>query len=74
MSLLAHVPRQAALRQVALRRTPASSRFLTSEESVPFSYKSKPVFAAKVVGYLVAGFSIPFVAAYYQLSKSGGSS
>lgn len=32
MSLFARIPRQAAFRQVALRRTPASSRFLTSEQ------------------------------------------
>lgn len=74
MSLLARAPAQAALRQVSLRRTPGSSRFLTPEQSVPFSYKSKGLFGAKVAGYLITGFSIPFIAAYYQLSKSGGAS
>ncbi|GJE84697.1 cytochrome c oxidase subunit VIIc [Phanerochaete sordida] len=70
MSLLARLPAKAAVRQIALRRTPASSRFLTPEQSVPFSYKNKTLFGAKVAGYLLTGFAIPFIASVYQLSKS----
>ncbi|TFK55754.1 hypothetical protein OE88DRAFT_1804560 [Heliocybe sulcata] len=41
------------------------------EHSVPFSFSRKPAFATKVALYLGFGFSIPFVAAVFQLQKSG---
>ncbi|KAI0352689.1 hypothetical protein OH77DRAFT_1523029 [Trametes cingulata] len=54
----------APLRQVALRSRAAPVRSMHGE------YK-KGTFGLKVATYLIGGFSIPFVAAYYQLSKSG---
>lgn len=35
-------------------------------QHIPFDYDNKPVFGAKVAAYLLTGFAIPFVAAYYQ--------
>ncbi|KAH9843806.1 uncharacterized protein C8Q71DRAFT_852330 [Rhodofomes roseus] len=43
----------------------------TPADAVPFSFKSKGAFGAKVATYLLTGFAIPFVAAWYQLKKSG---
>ena len=37
-----------------------------SLQHIPFDYDNKPVFGAKVAVYLLTGFAIPFVAAYYQ--------
>ncbi|KAF9518693.1 hypothetical protein BS47DRAFT_1289425, partial [Hydnum rufescens UP504] len=65
-----------------LRTTPAirsvtraqHSRLLHVENTVynnmPFQYRNKRAFAFKVVAYLGLGFSIPFVAANYQLQVS----
>ena len=39
-------------------------------QHIPFDYDNKPVFGAKVAAYLITGFAVPFVAAYYQLSVS----
>ncbi|KAH9853813.1 hypothetical protein C2E23DRAFT_884463 [Lenzites betulinus] len=63
----------APLRQVARARA-APVRFVHSGEykHIPFDYEKKATFGAKVASYLLFGFSIPFVAAYYQLSKSAG--
>lgn len=36
-------------------------------QHIPFDYSKKGIFGAKVAAYLVTGFSVPFVAAYYQL-------
>lgn len=36
-------------------------------QHIPFDYDKKAVFGVKVTAYLVTGFAIPFVAAYYQL-------
>ncbi|KAI0649981.1 hypothetical protein C8Q79DRAFT_941801 [Trametes meyenii] len=71
MSLLARSA--APLRQVALRSRTAPIRSVHGGEykHIPFDYDKKGVFGAKVASYLIFGFSIPFVAAYYQLSKSG---
>ncbi|KAI9063365.1 hypothetical protein FKP32DRAFT_1676417 [Trametes sanguinea] len=70
MSILARSA--APLRQVAVRARAAPVRSMHSGEykHIPFNYDKKPVFAAKVASYLIFGFSIPFIAAYYQLSKS----
>ena len=39
-------------------------------QHIPFDYEKKGTFGVKVVAYLVSGFAIPFVAAYYQLYVS----
>ncbi|EPQ59280.1 hypothetical protein GLOTRDRAFT_125586 [Gloeophyllum trabeum ATCC 11539] len=69
-SILARSPllRQQAAR--AARRVQARGAH-ADHSPVPFSFHSKPAFAAKTIAYLVGGFSIPFVAAAYQLKKSG---
>ncbi|KAI0366396.1 hypothetical protein BV20DRAFT_1055687 [Pilatotrama ljubarskyi] len=60
------------LRQVAVRSRAAPVRSMHGEyKHIPFNYDKKGVFGLKVASYLIGGFSIPFVAAYYQLSKSG---
>ncbi|KAF9055192.1 hypothetical protein BDZ89DRAFT_1152983 [Hymenopellis radicata] len=41
----------------------------TAEDAVPFSSKSKPMFALKLIGFLGFGFSIPVLASAYQLWK-----
>ncbi|KAF9581666.1 hypothetical protein BGW38_001230 [Lunasporangiospora selenospora] len=40
-------------------------------KNLPFSTKNKPVLGASVVAYLGTGFSLPFVAAYWQAHKAG---
>ncbi|KAI0751318.1 hypothetical protein C8Q80DRAFT_1268575 [Daedaleopsis nitida] len=73
MSLLARSA--APLRQVAVRARTAPVRSMHGEyKHIPFDYDKKVVFGVKVAAYLIGGFSIPFVAAYYQLSKSAGAS
>ncbi|ORY74827.1 cytochrome c oxidase subunit VIIc [Protomyces lactucae-debilis] len=38
--------------------------------NIPFTIsKSKPVFATKLALFFATGFSIPFLSAYWQLSK-----
>jgi len=74
MSMLAasRVP----LREIALRRAPIQARFAHGHgeyKHLPFEYKNKGAFGAKVAAYLLAGFSIPFLAAKYQIAKAGGS-
>ena len=39
-------------------------------QHIPFDYNKKGIFGAKVAAYLVTGFALPFVAAYYQLYVS----
>ncbi|KAI0771476.1 hypothetical protein BD413DRAFT_475930 [Trametes elegans] len=66
MSLLARSA--APLRQVAVRARAVPARSVHSGyKPVPFSYHNKGAFGLKVGSYLIAGFSLPFVAAYYQL-------
>ncbi|KAI0723438.1 hypothetical protein C8Q76DRAFT_794378 [Earliella scabrosa] len=73
MSLLARSA--APLRQVTVRARAAPVRSMHGEyKHIPFDYDKKGTFGVKVVAYLVSGFAIPFVAAYYQLSKSAGAS
>ena len=36
-------------------------------QHIPFDYEKKGTFGLKVASYLLAGFSIPFAAAYFQL-------
>ncbi|EJT97650.1 cytochrome c oxidase subunit VIIc [Dacryopinax primogenitus] len=70
---------RAAIRPVASRavaRSAVQSRGLHVENTVynnmPFSYKNKRVFAVKMSLFLGVGFALPFIAAAYQLKKSGG--
>ncbi|KAF8307001.1 hypothetical protein DL93DRAFT_2088280 [Clavulina sp. PMI_390] len=37
--------------------------------NMPFSYRNKGAFAAKLITFCTLGFSIPFIASAYQLSK-----
>ncbi|MCF1423289.1 cytochrome c oxidase VIIc family protein, partial [Mangrovimonas sp. AS18] len=72
MSLIVRAP----LRQLAVRRFAAvPSRGMHGEyKHIPFDYKNRAAFATKLTAYLATGFAIPFIAAFYQLSKSSGSS
>ncbi|KAI0786397.1 hypothetical protein C8Q75DRAFT_808385 [Abortiporus biennis] len=58
------------LRQAALR-APAR-RFAHTEEykHLPFETANRVAFGTKLAAYLITGFSIPFIAAAYQISKS----
>ncbi|KAF9482484.1 hypothetical protein BDN70DRAFT_875049 [Pholiota conissans] len=41
---------------------------------LPFAFpENKGIWGAKVASYLIFGFSIPFIAAGYQMQKSAGS-
>ncbi|CAL1702192.1 unnamed protein product [Somion occarium] len=65
------------LRQVALRRAtavPSRSMHAGEYKHLPFETKNRTAFGLKFVSYLLTGFSIPFIAAYYQLRKSSGGS
>ncbi|KZT24458.1 hypothetical protein NEOLEDRAFT_1179145 [Neolentinus lepideus HHB14362 ss-1] len=72
-SILARSPllRQQALRGAQRVQVRLAHGVHGPEQAVPFSFASKPAFATKVAAYLIGGFSIPFVAAIYQLQKSG---
>ncbi|PVF95867.1 hypothetical protein CPB86DRAFT_710324 [Serendipita vermifera] len=39
----------------------------TVHNNMPFSYRNKKAFAAKVAIFFATGFSIPFIAVKYQL-------
>ncbi|KAK9765709.1 hypothetical protein K7432_005731 [Basidiobolus ranarum] len=39
-------------------------------DNMPFSYKNRRVFAVKMTAFCGLGFALPFVASYWQLSKS----
>ncbi|KAI9512170.1 hypothetical protein F5148DRAFT_1279903 [Russula earlei] len=71
MSLLARTP---ALRQQIIRsRVFASSRGVHGYKHIPFNYEgSKAAFGAKVALFLLTGFSIPGVAAWYSIRKAAG--
>ncbi|KAJ3490280.1 hypothetical protein NLI96_g1539 [Meripilus lineatus] len=70
MSLLAA---RASLKQLTLRRGVrfAHSTYTTAD-AIPFTVGSKASFALKLGSYLALGFSIPFIAAAYQIRKSTG--
>ncbi|KAK9895801.1 hypothetical protein P389DRAFT_170535 [Cystobasidium minutum MCA 4210] len=39
--------------------------------NMPFNYKTaKPILGAKIAIFMITGFSLPFVAAKWQMSKS----
>ncbi|EKM51321.1 uncharacterized protein PHACADRAFT_213170 [Phanerochaete carnosa HHB-10118-sp] len=69
MSLLA---RQAA---TALRVVPRAARASHFDHAhpphMPFAFGSKATFRAKYLAFVGFGFSLPFVAAYWQLSSTG---
>ncbi|ETW84383.1 hypothetical protein HETIRDRAFT_449869 [Heterobasidion irregulare TC 32-1] len=66
MSILIRAP---ALRQQILRsRLTAPSRGAHGEyKHIPFKHDNKPAFAVKVAVFLSLGFSVPFLASFYQL-------
>jgi len=68
------VARTSALRrQVVQSRAFVPSRGVHDYKHIPFNYEgSKAVFGVKVAVFLLSGFSIPFVASYYQIRKSAG--
>ncbi|KAF7795866.1 hypothetical protein EIP86_007033 [Pleurotus ostreatoroseus] len=71
MSLLARAP----VRQLAVRRFAAPVRNMHGEyKHIPFEYSNKAAWGSKLAAYLITGFSIPFVAAWYQIRKSSGGS
>jgi len=68
MSLLARAPRLAA--RSARSNMLVQSRGMHGEyKHIPFDYDKKVPLAIKTFLFLGTGFSIPFVASYYQLSK-----
>jgi len=69
MSLLARAP---LLRQQAVRSSfTAPSRGAREYHHLPFAWpKSKAVWGAKVGAFLLTGFSIPFIATWFQLKKA----
>ncbi|KAF9780238.1 hypothetical protein BJ322DRAFT_1112903 [Thelephora terrestris] len=68
MSLLVRAPRLAA--RSARSDVFVQSRGMHGEyKHIPFNYDRKVPLAVKTFLYLGTGFSIPFVASYYQLSK-----
>jgi len=72
MSLVARTA-PALRRQFLQSRSFAPSRGVHDYKHIPFEYEgSKAVFGAKVFVFLLSGFSIPWVAAYYQIRKSAG--
>jgi len=40
-------------------------------DNMPFKYANKGAFGAKITVFLLAGFSLPFAASWYQLRKAG---
>ncbi|EIW82391.1 hypothetical protein CONPUDRAFT_153272 [Coniophora puteana RWD-64-598 SS2] len=71
MSMLTRTP--AVIRsKVAHVRVAPSARFAHDYHHLPFALpgKNRLGFGVKVFAYLITGFSIPFVAAAYQLKKS----
>ncbi|CAE6449797.1 unnamed protein product [Rhizoctonia solani] len=72
MSLIA----RAATRQTVALRQNIGRRSMHVDNVIgnntPFSYQNKAAFAFKVTAFLGAGFFIPFVAVFYQVSKSKG--
>ncbi|KAI9226242.1 MAG: hypothetical protein DHS80DRAFT_19035 [Piptocephalis tieghemiana] len=74
----------AILARTALHRTTLAPRTVTQTvsrrgmhfsnengQNLPFSTKSKPLFALKFISYCALGYSLPFIAGYWQLSKGG---
>ncbi|KAF8484944.1 hypothetical protein DFH94DRAFT_689306 [Russula ochroleuca] len=71
MSLVART--SALRRQIVHSRAFVPSRGVHGYKHIPFNYEgSKAAFGAKVAVFLLAGFSVPFVASYYQLRKAAG--
>ncbi|PFH51436.1 hypothetical protein AMATHDRAFT_3092 [Amanita thiersii Skay4041] len=73
----------AATRTLILRQRPRafhSSAVARSDHGhyhhLPFNFpgEKKGVFAIKLFAFMASGFSIPLIAAGYQLKKSGGAS
>ncbi|KAI0759302.1 hypothetical protein BD413DRAFT_607586 [Trametes elegans] len=66
--------------RLALRRVPRQTRGFglhplkehTAHTNMPFTYHNQKAFAVKYVGVLGTLFMVPFIAAGYQLRKSGG--
>ncbi|PPQ92375.1 hypothetical protein CVT25_008725 [Psilocybe cyanescens] len=77
LSILA---RSSVIRQQALSRSFHASKTARSAHDdyhhLPFQWpgEKKATFGAKVAVYLAFGFSIPFIASYYQIQKSAGAS
>ncbi|KAI0303227.1 hypothetical protein BC826DRAFT_984087 [Russula brevipes] len=72
MSLVARTA-PALRRQILQSRSFAPSRGVHGYKHIPFEYEgSKAAFGAKVFVFLLSGFSIPGVAAYYQMKSAGG--
>ncbi|KAI0781590.1 hypothetical protein BC629DRAFT_1594331 [Irpex lacteus] len=67
-----------AATRVALSRMPRATRPVHSNinwahpEHLPFGTTNRAGFATKYWAFLAAGFSLPFVAGWWQLRKSAG--
>jgi len=74
MSLVARTP--VLQRQILRSRAFVPSRGAHSGyKHMPFNYEgSKAAFGAKVAIFLLSGFSVPFIASYYQIKKAAGGS
>ncbi|KLO10140.1 hypothetical protein SCHPADRAFT_943044 [Schizopora paradoxa] len=40
-------------------------------QNMPFKYNKKVSYGSKLAIFMVSGFALPFVAAYYQMAKKG---
>ncbi|CCL98372.1 uncharacterized protein FIBRA_00367 [Fibroporia radiculosa] len=65
LTTLARAPRR-SLGQVRLAHAEHGTH-----QHLPFTYKNKKAFAAKYFAFVCVPFSIPFIAAGYQLRKAG---
>ncbi|KAL8277229.1 hypothetical protein RQP46_010402 [Phenoliferia psychrophenolica] len=66
--------RTSALRSLRTAPSPSLRRSVHIDNVVgnntPFSYANGGAFGAKIIAFSVTGFSIPFIAAKYQLWKA----
>ncbi|TFK43620.1 hypothetical protein BDQ12DRAFT_718819 [Crucibulum laeve] len=73
--LIRSAPRQQTLVRARAIHASASARSAHGHyHHLPFQLPGdkKAAFGAKLMVYLSVGFSIPFIASYYQLKKSAG--
>ncbi|CAL1697757.1 unnamed protein product [Somion occarium] len=76
MSFLSRNSLAVMRRSGVMRSTPRQVRFAHEEHHrphLPFTYdkNKKAAFTAKFLAFTGIGFSVPFIATYYQLWKSG---
>jgi len=74
MSMLIRTSRPAARNIARSVRTRGVHIENTVHNNMPFQYRNKKAFAVKLFVFSISGFSIPFLAAAYQLSKASAAS